>query len=54
MPETKLPRSVQQFLAEAGRKGGSVTSEAKTEAARTNAKLPRPNRSKKKTKSRKP
>lgn len=36
-----ISKSVKRFLSEAGRKGGSVKSEAKTAAVRANARKPR-------------
>ncbi len=44
-----LPKTIKAYLSANGRKGGSVSSPAKTAAVRANARKPRP-RAKKETK----
>jgi hypothetical protein len=44
-----MNESVSEYLAKIGRKGGKVKSEEKAEAARENAKMPRPRKKKVRT-----
>lgn len=46
MAKMTVKRAVREFLAEIGARGGRAKSAKKAEAARANAKRPRPNRRK--------